>query len=86
MLPRERLIMYDVGSSTDRQEIIIQNRISHEEFSKSSLQLNSEQRQFYFEVVYRTKSTSDLYYIFLFGGAGVGKFHLLKTLDISQIL
>ena len=76
---------YDIGGdiglgSTCQEDMIIQNILTDDEYLDLVQNLNDGQLSIFNHVIYITKTSSEPFHIFLSGGAGVGKSHLLKCL------
>ena len=77
---------YDIGSDlqlkggTDMQEEKICNRLSDFEFRELARSLNIKQREFFYHVLKKVKTTDQQLTLFLSGGAGVGKTRVTKCL------
>ena len=76
---------YDTGidmgiGSNVHVEAIINNRLSDEDYHDLAINLNKEQQSFFYHVIHTVKTKTTSFHVFLTGGAGVGKSHLLKCL------
>ena len=79
---------YDIGqdlglSSRDAQgsdtaEELIRNRISDEQFRKDVRSLNVKQREIFDHILFNIKTNPEQMFLFLSGGAGVGKSRVTK--------
>ncbi|XP_078380050.1 uncharacterized protein LOC144662996 [Oculina patagonica] len=56
------------------------DELPDEEYREAVRSLNVEQLNFFYHVLHLVKTTSEPFYLFLSGGAGVGKSHLTKVL------
>jgi exonuclease III len=68
-----------IGPVTSVNEVVIKNKISDEEFFHLMRSLNKEQRLVLDHILFSVKTRSDPFHIFMTGGAGVGKSHVLKA-------
>ena len=56
------------------------DELPDEEYRETVRSLNVEQLKFFYHVLHLVKTTNEPFYLFLSGGAGVGKSHLTKVL------
>lgn len=71
----------DIGCGSDlHEEVVINNRLSDEEYRNIAQNLNKEKQTFFYHVLHSVKTTENPFYIFLSRVAGVGKSHRLKCL------
>ena len=80
-LEKEYDIGMDLGLSggTDIQEEKIRNRMEDEEYRRLARSLNQEQKEIFYHVLKVAKDTDSQNFIFLSGGAGVGKTRVTKA-------
>ncbi|KAK3099294.1 hypothetical protein FSP39_002160 [Pinctada imbricata] len=79
---------YDIGQDigletrcgTDVAEELIRNRVSDEKFRSQVRSLNQKQREFFDHILKLVKTSTEQFFVFLTGGAGVGKSLVTKTL------
>ena len=79
---------YDVGADigvnslcgTDVRQELIKNRVSDSQFRADVRALNTRQREIFDHILKKVKSTEDQIFLFLTGGAGVGKSRVTKTI------
>lgn len=71
----------DIGANVRHiPKPIPHNEFSNEDFSANVQQLNSEQRRFFYHILHCVKSNKLPLYIFLSGGAGVGKIVVVRCM------
>ena len=78
---------YDIGQDLGHKEPmmtqseeVIQNRLAEEEFLAEVLSLNKKQTEIFYHVLKFLRTSSTQLFLFVTGGAGVGKTKLTKTL------
>ena len=77
----------DIGSSKRSlgEEILPQKELMNDEYLHQVRSLNSEQKQFFYHILKLVKSQLLPFYIFLSGGAGVGKSVLTRSIYQSLL-
>ncbi|XP_078349889.1 uncharacterized protein LOC144634728 [Oculina patagonica] len=68
------------SSSENREQNFWFDELPDEEYREAVRSLNVEQLQFFYHVLHLVKTTNEPFYLFLSGGAGVGKSHLTKVM------
>ncbi|XP_078378018.1 uncharacterized protein LOC144661191 [Oculina patagonica] len=68
------------SSSENREQNFSFDELPDEEYREAVRSLNVEQLQFFYHVLHLVKTTNEPFYLFLSGGAGVGKSHLPKVM------
>ncbi|KAL9957973.1 hypothetical protein ACROYT_G034933 [Oculina patagonica] len=70
-----------IPSNTENYERNISfDELPDEEYREAVRSLNVDQMKFFYHVLHLVKTTNEPFYLFLFGGAGVGKSHVTKVL------
>ena len=69
----------DLGIPSTNEPLVL-NELRDDEYRYLVQMLNVEQKEFFYHVLQKIKTTDELIYCFLSGGGGVGKSHLTKAL------
>ena len=70
---------------TDIAEELIRNKVSDQEYRSDVQSLNRKQKEIFYHVLKHVKTSSEQFFIFLSGGAGVGKTRVTKTIHQALI-
>ena len=71
----------DLGiPSTSFNEPLILNELPDDDYRQMVQTLNKDQKEFFYHILHKIKTSETPFYCFLSGGAGVGKSHLTKAL------
>ena len=69
-----------IPSTNLSNEPLVLNELQDDEYRYLVQMLNVEQKEFFYHVLHKIKTTDEPIYCFLSGGGGVGKLHLTKAL------
>ena len=69
-----------IPSAASNAEQLILNELQDDDYRKMVQKLNKMQKECFYHVLHRIKTSDNPFYCFLSGGAGVGKSHVTKSL------